>query len=144
MRSSTIGSSSCHRTWGIEPQEFNTDAFQMSKCQEHAMGSWKGVCAYRGDIWLEEDSKVILKSSFFLRSQKIRILRGYCRDGMPRRVYLVMGLVRGHSIVRGQVNARVVAQASEWAKRSSFKVPRSMFEDRFHLGLTGQRSKGLA
>ena len=56
MRSSTIGSSSCRRTRGIEPQEFNIDALQMSKCQERAMGNWKGVCAYRGDIRLEEDS----------------------------------------------------------------------------------------
>ena len=47
-------------------------------------------------------------------------------------------------MVRGQVDASVVAQASEWAKGFSFKVPRSMSEDRFHLGLTGQRSKGLA
>ena len=33
-------------------------------------------------------------------------------------------------------------QDSEWAKGSSFKVPGSMSEDRFHLGLTRQRSKG--
>ena len=71
MRSSTIGSSSCRRTWGIEPQEFNIDALQMSKCQERAMGSWKGVCAYRGDIRLEEDSngniEILL---FFFRSKR--------------------------------------------------------------------------
>ena len=46
--------------------------------------------------------------------------------------------------VRGQVDASVGAQASEWAKGSDFKVSRSMSEDKFHLGLTGQRSKGLA
>ena len=71
MRSSIIGSSSCRRTWGIEPHEFNTDALQMSKCQERAMGSWKGVCAYRGDIRLEEDSngniEILL---FFLGAKK--------------------------------------------------------------------------
>ena len=55
-----------------------------------------------------------------------------------------MGLVREHSIVRGRVNANVGMQASEWAKGSDFKVSRSMSEDKFHLGLTGQRSKGLA
>ena len=55
-----------------------------------------------------------------------------------------MGLVREHSIVRGWVDASVGVQASEWAKGSDFKVSRSMSEDKFHLGLTGQRSKGLA
>ena len=43
----------------------------MSKCQERAMGSWKGVCAYRGDIRLEEDSngniEILL---FFLGAKK--------------------------------------------------------------------------
>ena len=48
-----------------------------------------------------------------------------------------MGPVRGHSIVRGQVDASVGVQDSEWAKGSSFKVPGSMPEDRFHLGLIG-------
>ena len=108
------------------------------------MGSWKGVYAYRGDIWLEEDNNGNIEILLFFRSQKRRILRSYCRDDMPRRVYWVMGLVRGHSIVRGQVDTSVVAQATEWVKGSGFKVPRSMSEDRFHLDLIGQRSKGLA
>ena len=53
-----------------EPQEFNTDAFQMSKCQERAMGSWKGVCAYRGGIWLEEDSNGNIEILLFFEEPK--------------------------------------------------------------------------
>ena len=90
---------------------------------------------------------VISKSSFFPRNkerERRRISRGYCRDGRPRMVYRAIGLVREHSIVRGRVNASVGMQASEWKKGSDFKVSRSMSEDKFHLGLTGQRSKGLA
>ena len=41
-----------------------------------------------------------------------------------------------------QVDASVGMQDSEWAKGSSFKVPGSMFEDRFHLGLMGRGQKG--
>ena len=46
--------------------------------------------------------------------------------------------------VRGQVDTSVGMRDSEWVKGSSFEVPGSMSEEKFHLGLTGQRSKGLA
>ena len=52
-------------------------------------------------------------------------------------MYWAKDPVRGHSIVRGQVDASVGMQDSEWAKGSSSKVPKSMFKDKFHLGLTG-------
>ena len=119
-----------------KPQEFNTDTSRMSKRQKRVLGSWKGIYAYRGDIWQEEDSNGNIEILLFLRSQKRRISRGYCRDGRPRRVYWAIGPVRGHSILRGRVDASVGAQASEWVKGVGFKVPRSMSKDRFHLGLT--------
>ena len=80
---------------------------------------------------------VISKSSFFPDEQKRRILRGYCRDGRPKRIYWVMGPIRGYLIIRGQVDASMGVQESEWAKGSSFKVLGNMSEDRFHLGLVG-------
>ena len=62
----------------------------------------------------------------------------YCRDVRPRRVYWAKGPVRG------QLDTSVGVQDSGWAKGFSFKVPGSMSEDEFHIGLTEQRSKGLA
>ena len=53
-----------------------------------------------------------------------------------------MGPVQGYLNIRGQVDASMGVQESEWAKGSSFKVLGNMSEDRFHLGLIGQRSKG--
>ena len=69
---------------------------------------------------------------------------GYCRDGKPRRVHWAIGPVRGHSIVRGQVDKSVGVQDSGRGKGSSLEVPGSMSEDKFHLDVTGHRSKGLA
>ena len=66
---------------------------------------------------------VISKSSFFLEEQKMRISRGYCRDGKPKRVYWAMGPIQGHSIVQGQIDVSVGVQDSGWAKGSSLKVP---------------------
>ena len=51
-------------------------------------------------------------------------------------VYWVMGLVRGHLIVRGQGDISVGVQDITSAKRSSVEVPRSVFEDKFHLNVT--------
>ena len=59
-------------------------------------------------------------------------------------VYWAKGPIQGHSIVREQVDTSMGVQDTGWAKWSSFKVPRSMFENEFHIGLIGQRSKGLA
>ena len=59
---------------------------------------------------------VISKSSFFPEEQKRRILRGYCRDDRPKNVYWVMGHVRRHLAVRGQVNINVEVCANEWRK----------------------------
>ena len=59
-------------------------------------------------------------------------------------VYWVMGPIRGHSIVRGQVDVSVGLQDITWAKGSSLEVPGSVFEDKFHLDVIGQRSEGLA
>jgi len=145
MRSLAIGSLSCRRTWGTQSRRNLIQTRPV--CRNARSVCWAvGKASTHTEVTYGKKRivMVISKSSFFLRSQKRRISRGYCRDGRPRRVYWAIGPVRGHSILRGRVNASVGVQASEWVKGFGFKVPRSMFEDRFHLGLTGQRSKGLA
>ena len=137
MRFSAIGSSSCCKTWGTwscrnliqtRPGCLNVRSVRwvVGKASMHTKVTY--------------DKKriimVISKSSFFPRSQKRRIFRGYCRDGRSKRIYWAMSPAWRHSIAWGRVNASVGAQASEWVKGFGFKVSRSMSDDRFHLGLT--------
>ena len=56
---------------------------------------------------------VILKSFFLSEEQKRRISRGYCRNDRPSSIYWVGGLVRGHLVVRGQINAIMEVSISE-------------------------------
>ena len=59
-------------------------------------------------------------------------------------MYWTRGPVRGHSVVQGQIDISVEVQDSGWAKGFNFKVPRGMSEDKFHLGLVRQGTRGLA
>ena len=57
-------------------------------------------------------------------------------------VYWAVGPVRGHLIVRGQVNVGVEVRANGWRKVFSHEGSRRWSEDKCFLGLVGQRSEG--